>query len=72
MMMGVEQSVECLAGETEALPQSCFVHHKSQMSWYGLEPFRRGGKPATNRLSYDTATHFCCKLRRSQGRGGKE
>jgi hypothetical protein len=47
-MMSVEQSVEWeLAEETEILD---FVHHKSHMTWPGLEP-----KPATNRLSYDTA-----------------
>jgi hypothetical protein len=54
--MSVEQSVEReLAGETEVLrenlPQCQFVHHK----WF--DPGRRGGKPATNRLSYGTAQH---------------
>jgi hypothetical protein len=50
--MNVEQSVEWeLAGETEVLRgnllQCHFVHHKSHMTWRGLE--RRGGKLATNR-----------------------
>jgi hypothetical protein len=34
---------------------SHFVHHKSQMTWLCANSDRRGGKPATNRLSYDTA-----------------
>jgi hypothetical protein len=43
MMMIVKQSVECeLAGETEVLgeklSQRNFVHHKSHMTWPGLEP----------------------------------
>jgi hypothetical protein len=57
MMMSVEQSVEWeLAGETEVLgtnvPHCHFVHHKVHMTWPEIEP---GGKPAANRLSYDTA-----------------
>jgi hypothetical protein len=58
--MSVEQSVEWeSAGEAEVLgenlPQCYFVHHKSYI-WSGLEPGRRRGKPATNRLSYGTAS----------------
>jgi hypothetical protein len=48
-----------LAGETEVLgenlPQYRFVHHKPHMICPDLNPGRRGGKPATNRLSYGTA-----------------
>jgi hypothetical protein len=40
--MNVEQSVEWVLGETqflpENLPQCCFVHHKSHMTYFGLEP----------------------------------
>jgi hypothetical protein len=57
-MMNVEQSVEWeLAEETEVfgenLPHCHFVHHKSHMTWRS-----RGGKPATNRLSYGAAPSF--------------
>jgi hypothetical protein len=43
-MMSVEQSVEWeLAGETEVLGENLsqyhFVHHKSHMTWPGLEPW---------------------------------
>jgi hypothetical protein len=55
--MMMEKLVELLAGETEILgenlPQCSFVHHKPHML-PGREPGRRGGKPATNRLSYST------------------
>jgi hypothetical protein len=48
-----------LAGETEILRENLlqwqFVHHKSHMTWPGANPCHRGGKPATNRLTYGTA-----------------
>jgi hypothetical protein len=55
-MVSVEKLVEWrLAGETEVLwenlPKRHFVHHKSHMTGTGLNPGRRGGKPASNRLS---------------------
>jgi hypothetical protein len=46
-----------LVRETEVLgkniPQCRFVHHKTHMLLI-REPGRRGGKPATNCLSYDS------------------
>jgi hypothetical protein len=55
-----------LAGETEVLaenlPQCRFVHHKSHVLCPNANPDRRGGKPATNRLSYGTAN--CSKILR--------
>jgi hypothetical protein len=48
-------SVERLAGESEVLreilPQGRFVHHKSHITWPGLEPGPLR-KVATNRLTY--------------------
>jgi hypothetical protein len=58
--MIAESMMECrLAGETEVLgenlPSATFVHHKISRAHPGLKPGRRGGKPATNRLSYGAA-----------------
>jgi hypothetical protein len=49
-----------LAGETEVLrgnlPRRHFVHHKiPHNQTRARTPDRRGGKPATNRLSYGAA-----------------
>jgi hypothetical protein len=54
MKMIVESMMECrLAGET--YPSATFVHHKIPHAHPGLNPGRRGGKSATNRLSYGAA-----------------
>jgi hypothetical protein len=57
--MIVDKQMECiLAGETEVLgenlPQGHFCPSQNP-TWPdpGLNPGRRGGKPATNRLSYE-------------------
>jgi hypothetical protein len=59
--MIVEKQMECrLAGETEVLgenlPQGHFCPSQNP-TWLdpGLNQGRRGGKPATNRLSYGAA-----------------
>jgi hypothetical protein len=59
--MIVEKQMECkLAGETkvlgENLPQRHFCPSQNP-TWADpdLNPGRRGGKPATNRLTYDAA-----------------
>jgi hypothetical protein len=41
----------------ENLPQRHFVHHKPHMLCPDVNPGRRGGKPATNSLSFGT-THI--------------
>jgi hypothetical protein len=60
MKMIVEKQMECrLAGETEVLgenlPQRHFCPTQSHMTGSVLNPGRRGGKPASNRLSYGAA-----------------
>jgi hypothetical protein len=57
--------MECrLAGETEVLGENLSQRHfcpSQNLTWAdsGLNPGRRGGKPATNRLSYGAAS-LCC------------
>jgi hypothetical protein len=46
------------------LPQRHFVHQKSHLRNPGSNPGRRGGKPATNRLSYGAAHTYT--LRREE------
>jgi hypothetical protein len=59
--MTVEKQMECrLAGETEVLGENLPQRHfcpSQHPTWpeSGLNPGRRGGKPATNRLSYGEA-----------------
>jgi hypothetical protein len=61
--MIVEMQMECrLAGETEVLgenlPQRHFCPSQNPTGRdQGLNPGRRGGKPATNRLSYGAAKY---------------
>jgi hypothetical protein len=55
--------VECeLAGETEVLGETCLgvTLSTTKPIWHdlGSNAGRRGGKPATNRLSYGTAYFF--------------
>jgi hypothetical protein len=59
-LMNTEQFMEWkLAAEGEVLWENlaeCYlVDHKSHIKWSGINPGRRGGKPATNHLSYGTA-----------------
>jgi hypothetical protein len=62
-MMSVGQSVEWdLAGEAEVLgenlPSATLSTIKQTWSDLGSNPDRRGGKPATNRLSYGLAPDY--------------
>jgi hypothetical protein len=69
MMMSVEQSVEWkLVGETavpgENLPSATSSTTNPTWPNLGSNPGRRGGKPATNLLSYGTANlHVASKLK---------
>jgi hypothetical protein len=61
VIVRMEKLVEwtVLAGETEVLGENLlrrhFVHHKFHLPDPGANPGRRGGNPATNRLSYGAA-----------------
>jgi hypothetical protein len=63
MMMIMEQSVECgSAGETEVLGENCpsATLSTTNPTWpdLGSNQGRRGGKTATNRLSYGGTAHL--------------
>jgi hypothetical protein len=64
--MTVEKQMECrLAGETEVLRENLTQRHfcpSQNPTWPdpGLNPGRRGGNPATNRLSYGAAERYTC------------
>jgi hypothetical protein len=66
--MNVKKSLECLARETEVFRENLlhfhFDHHKSHMTWTGPGI----GKPATNSLSYVTASnlHFGARCQDQQ------
>jgi hypothetical protein len=60
--MIVEKQMECrLTGETKVLGENLRHFYPSQNPTRpdpGLNPCRRGGKPATNRLSYGAASEY--------------
>jgi hypothetical protein len=66
--MVVEKQIECrLAGETEDLGENLPHRHfcpSQNPTWRdpGLNPGRRDGKPATNRLSYGAAHQYTLSL----------
>jgi hypothetical protein len=68
MLMSVEQTVEWLTRETDArgenLPQCRFVHHKSHMSWSGLElgPPRWDGLELHQLLRTSSKALYCVFL----------
>jgi hypothetical protein len=66
VIMRMENFVEWWLAEgtevlAENLPQCHIFRHKSHMNWPGANPDRRGGKSATNRLNYGTASEIPCK-----------
>jgi hypothetical protein len=67
--MIVEKQMECrLAGEIEVLGENLPQRHfcpSQNPTWPdpGLNPGRRGGKPATNRLSYGAALSKSLSIR---------
>jgi hypothetical protein len=70
--MIVEKQMECrLAGETEVLGENLPQRHfwpSQNPTWPdpGLNPGRRGEKPATNRLSYGAAERYSYGSERKQ------
>jgi hypothetical protein len=75
----VEKQMECrLAGETEVLGENLPQRHfcpSQNLTWpdSGLNPGRRNGKPATNRLSYGAAFFtLACAIKRWSGTDNSE
>jgi hypothetical protein len=62
VIMMTEKLVTCLAGETEYSEKTCpsaALSTTNPTCCMDANPGLRGGKPATNRLSYGTANLFC-------------